>query len=175
MFPITSIFFSSKIWICTAPIDSWVHSFNEDYVLKQCFFGEHLIGSGKPIAIVESEKAAPIMSKCSPAFEWIATGGSNGLTDEKCMVLKGLDVTLFPDQWKHKEWKNKAEEIGLKCEISIKAEASFEKCQIGKGEAIDDYYLNIMKTLDSTPVKINPEWNDFVDDNPKLNLTKNQD
>ena len=30
-----------------------------------------------------------------------------------------------------------------------------------------------MKTLDSTPVKIDPEWNDFVDDNPKLNLTKN--
>jgi len=29
------------------------------------------------------------------------------------MVLKGLDVTLFPDQGKYKEWKQKAEEINL--------------------------------------------------------------
>ena len=135
----------------------WVHSFNEDYVLKQCFFGEHLIGSGKPIAIVESEKAAPIMSECNPAFEWIGSGGSNGLTYEKCMVLKGLDVTLFPDQGKYKEWKNKAEEIGLKCEISIEAEEWFEKGLIGKGEAIDDYYLkNDSDKL--KPKKIDPEW-----------------
>ena len=82
---------------------------------------------GKPIAIVESEKAAIIMSQCNSAFTWIAAGGSNGLTYEKCMVLKGLDVTLFPDQGKYKEWKNKAEEIGLKCEISIEAEEWFKK------------------------------------------------
>ena len=75
----------------------WVHSYNEKYILKQCFFGEHLIGSGKPIAIVESEKACLIMNKCVPDYEWIATGGSNGLTYEKCKVLIGLDVTLFPD------------------------------------------------------------------------------
>ena len=42
-----------------------------------------------------------------------------------------------------------------------------------KGEAIDDYYLKIKKSLDAEPVKLDPEWNDFVDDNPKLNLTKN--
>lgn len=75
----------------------WVHSYNEKYILKQCFFGEHLIGSGKPIAIVESEKACLIMNKCVPDYEWIASGGSNGLTYEKCKVLIGLDVTLFPD------------------------------------------------------------------------------
>ena len=113
------------------------------------------------------------MSECNPAFTWIATGGSNGLTYDKCMILKGLDVTLFPDQGKYKKWQNKAEEIGLKCEISIEAEEWFEKGLIEKGEAIDDYYLKIKKSLDVEPVKIDSEWNSFVDENPNLNLTKN--
>ena len=30
-----------------------------------------------------------------------------------------------------------------------------------------------MKTLDAEPIKIDPEWNDFVDENPELGLTKN--
>ena len=164
--------FKSKDYVYGKSPD-WVHSYDKNYVYKPCFFGEHLISIKKPIAIVESEKAALIMSECNPAFEWIGAGGSNGLTYEKCKVLKGLDVTLFPDQGKYHEWKNKAEEIGLKCEISIEAEEWFEKGLIGKGEAIYDYYLNIMKTLDSTPVKIDSEWNDFVDENPELGLTKN--
>ena len=54
--------------------------------------------------------------------------------------------------------ENKASEIGLKCHVAIWAEEWFKEGYIGKGEAIDDYYLNIMKTLDSTPVKIDPEW-----------------
>ena len=126
------------------------------------------------MAIVESEKAACILSVCNPYFTWIASGGSSGLNQKKCEALIGYEVTLFPDQGKYHEWKKKAEEIGLKCEISIEVEEWFEKGLIGKGEAIDDYYLNIMKTLDATPVKIDPEWNDFIDDNPKLNLTKNE-
>jgi hypothetical protein len=32
---------------------------------------------------------------------------------------------------------------------------------------------NLQKTLDGTPVKIDPDWDDFVDENPELNLTKN--
>jgi hypothetical protein len=31
--------------------------------------------------------------------------------------------------------------------------------------------MNYSKVI--KPDKIDPEWNDFVDDNPKLNLTKN--
>ena len=63
--------------------------------------------------------------------------------------------------------------MGLKCSVNTEVDKWFEQGLIAKGDAIDDYYLNIMKTLGATPVKIDPEWNDFVDDNPKLNLTKN--
>jgi len=154
-------------------VPSWVHSYNKHYTLKQCFFGENNISIYSPIAIVESEKAAIIMTICNPNFTWIAAGSDKGLNYDKCKVLKGLDVTLFPDHGRYEDWKKIASEIGLKCEISIEAEEWFEKGLIGKGEAIDDYYLNIMKTLDATPVKIDPEWDDFVDENPELNLTKN--
>ena len=69
--------------------------------------------------------------------------------------------------------ENKASEIGLKCHVAIWAEEWFKEGYIGKGEAIDDDYVTIMKTLDATPVKIDPEWDDFVDENPVLGLTKN--
>ena len=54
-------------------------------------------------------------------------------------------MTLFMDRGNHEEWKKKASEIGLKCAISTEAEKWFEEGLIGKGEAIDDYYLNLNK------------------------------
>ena len=147
---------------------SWVHSFAPDYSLKQCFFGEHLIQIDKPVAIVESEKAACILSVCNPAFTWIASGGSSGLNQKKCGALRGYDVTLFPDHGKYREWQKRASEIGLKCAISIEAEKWFEKGLIGKGEAIDDYYLNLNKQVKSLNLerrKIDPEWEPFYNQN----------
>ena len=137
----------------------WVHSYAPDYSLEQCFYGEHLIQIDKPVAIVESEKAACILSRCNPYFTWISTGGSSGLTQKKCEALRGYDVTLFPDHGKYEEWKKKASEIGLKCAISIEAEKWFEEGLIGKGEAIDDYYLNLSKEVKNIkPVKTDLSW-----------------
>tara|TARA_B110000902_G_C13957041_1_gene455937 strand:+ start:349 stop:570 length:222 start_codon:yes stop_codon:yes gene_type:complete len=71
-------------------------------------------------------------------------------------------------------WKKKASPIGLKYAISIEAEKWFEEGLIGKGEAIDDYYLSLNKEVKNIkPAKIDPEWNNSVDQNPDLNLEKN--
>jgi|TARA_B100000780_G_C20787812_1_gene312854 hypothetical protein len=60
--------------------------------------------------------------------------------------------------------------IGLKCAISIEAEKWFEEGLIRKGEAIYDYYLILNKKVkNKKPIKMDHEWNDFVD----LNLEKN--
>jgi len=147
---------------------NWVHSFAPDYSLKQCFFGEHLIQIDKPIAIVESEKAACILSRFNPYFTWIASGGSSGLTQKKCEALRGYTVTLFPDHGKYGEWQKRASEIGLKCAISIEAEQWFEQGLIGKGESIDDYYLNLnkeVKPLNLNRRKIDPDWVPFYKEN----------
>ena len=68
-------------------------------------------------------------------------------------------------------------EIGLKCSINTEVDKWFEQVLIDKGDAIDDYYLNGSKTLNE-PVKIvDPEWNDWLKENPGLkkewNLTYN--
>jgi len=69
-----------------------------EFSLKQCFFGEHLlIDKTKPIAIVESEKTAVIASVYLPQFIWVASSGLHGLNIDKCSILKGRTVILFPD------------------------------------------------------------------------------
>jgi hypothetical protein len=70
-------------------------------------------------------------------------------------------VTLFPDHGKYEEWKKKASEIGLKCAISIEAEKWFEEGLIGKGEAIDDYYLYLNKEVKN--IKPQPSVNASIE------------
>lgn len=69
-----------------------------EFAIQQCFFGEHLLRDNiNPVAIVESEKTATIASVYLPQFIWIAAGNLNGLNEEKCSVLKGRQVILYPD------------------------------------------------------------------------------
>ena len=75
-------------------------------------FGEHLlIDKTKPVAIVESEKTAVIASVYLPQFIWLAAGSLTNLNAEKCCVLKGRIVTLFPDLNGFEKWSNKAKEL----------------------------------------------------------------
>jgi hypothetical protein len=79
---------------------TWVHSVprQPDFNLRQCFFGEHLLQDiTRPVAIVESEKSALIASVYLPQYVWMASGGLDGLTRDKCQVLRGRNVTLYPD------------------------------------------------------------------------------
>lgn len=92
----------------------WLHKepyyrqFVHGDTLKQCFFGEHLLWQRPtdPVAIVESEKTALLMSAIRPEYVWLATGGSCGLQNpEKTKVLEGRDVTLFPDNGMYLKWR----------------------------------------------------------------------
>lgn len=103
-------------------LTTWFHKKSDagellfkDFNLQQCFFGEHLLKlePRKPVAIVESEKTAIIASKFIDKYIWIASGGSNGISHEKCKILKNRNVTLFPDLGKYKDWKAKANEHGF--------------------------------------------------------------
>jgi len=94
----------------------WVHKLKyAGFYLKQCLFGEHLLHDepDKPVAIVESEKTALIASHYLPDFVWLATGSLHNLSAEKCQVLKGRKVVLFPDVNAYTQWQQKATALQL--------------------------------------------------------------
>jgi hypothetical protein len=94
---------------------TWAHAALkiDNYTLRQCFFGEHLLNSRRSsvVAIVESEKTAIIASIYLPEFTWLAVGSLTNLTREKCEVLKGRKVILFPDLNGFDKWATKAKEF----------------------------------------------------------------
>ena len=96
---------------------NWVHKILklEDYSLKQCLFGEHLLEDeeekDKPVAIVESEKTAIMCSVFLDDFLWLACGSVNNLNYKTTQVLKGKNVVLFPDAGCYNLWNNKISKL----------------------------------------------------------------
>jgi hypothetical protein len=114
----------------------------EDFNLKQCLFGLHRITVelNKPIAIVESEKTAIIMSLVSPDFVWMATGSKANLKEEFLKPLRNRKIILHPDYGEFEDWQklvSKLKDKGYKIAISD----LLEKMQLKKGYDLADYYL----------------------------------
>jgi len=101
---------------------TWVHKALkiDNFNLNQCFFGEHLINNSlQPVAIVESEKTAIIASVYLPMFTWVAAGNKEGLNIDKCKVLKGRRVVLFPDLKAFEKWSSKAKEFSHIADFTV--------------------------------------------------------
>lgn len=128
---------------------SWAHSelHLQDFHLKQCLFGEHLLrGSySSPVMLVESEKTAVIMSHFIPDYIWLATGGKNGCFNREAMqVLRDRNVTLLPDLGATEQWKAKSSlllGICKKVSVSDILERIATKEQCNQGLDIADFFL----------------------------------
>jgi hypothetical protein len=128
---------------------NWVHSVLkiEGFNLKQCFFGQHLLkGNTKPVAIVESEKTAVIASVYLPQFIWVAVGSLTNLSAEKCKVLQGRSVTLFPDLNGFEKWRTKAKEISrvfpsIRFTVSDLLERKASETERQQGLDLADYLI----------------------------------
>ena len=46
-----------------------------------------------------------------PAFTWLACGSLTGLNPQKCAILQGRQVILFPDANGYQQWQTKAREL----------------------------------------------------------------
>ena len=147
---------------------AWVHSVMKypAYKLRQCFFGEHLLcDKSKPVAVVESEKTAIIASVYLPEFIWLAVGGKEGLSREKCNLLAGRSVTLFPDLNAFDLWTKKAKELSNITKFSVSDLLERKANQTEKLQGLDlaDYLIKFenkqfqfeKSNLDQGPLKIN--------------------
>jgi predicted P-loop ATPase len=96
---------------------------------KTCLFGEHLL-SDKIVCLVESEKTAIISSFYYPQYDWLATGGSNGLTVEKVQLLRDKQVYYVGDNDKAGKENSTLKKLAL---YNIKFQkVFFEKAQDGE-------------------------------------------
>ncbi|MFN7654852.1 MAG: DUF6965 family protein [Cyclobacteriaceae bacterium] len=125
---------------------NWVHSALKQpaFELRQCLFGEHLlIDKTKPIAIVESEKTAVIASVYLPQFIWLAVGSLTNLNAEKCSILKGRSVTLFPDLNGFEKWNNKAKELSHLATFTVSDLLERKATEAEKKQGLDlaDYLI----------------------------------
>lgn len=116
---------------------------------KTCLYGEHLLRGGNTIiCLVESEKTAFIASYFYPQFDWLATGGANGLTVEKVQLLKGKQVYYLADNdkaGKENSSIKKLDTYGIKYKI-----VQFEQAQ--ESEDLADLIIRGLRP-DIAPVK----------------------
>ena len=128
---------------------NWVHSIMklQDFNLKQCLFGQHLLNSdlSKPIAIVESEKSAIIASIAFPEFIWMATGGLMNLKYDMLKPLTKRKVILFPDAGCYDVWNDKVKDLpkNIHFMISDLVKNKSSKKEKEEGWDIADYIIPI--------------------------------
>lgn len=135
----------------------WVHKALNIENYKQCLFGEHLLtDKTKPVAIVESEKTAIIASVYLPQFIWLACGQLQGLNEAKCQVLKGRNVTLFPDLNGFEKWNIKAKELAHITSFTVSDLLESRASAIERQQGLDlaDYLIRFY-------------WKQFTEKRPK--------
>lgn len=122
---------------------NWMHKIMEydNYNLKQCLFGEHLLPcTTLPIAITESEKTAIIASVYMPEMVWLAAGSLHNLCVEKLQACSGRSITLFPDAGAYKQWAAIAATVP-NCTVAPFIEGLFTADEQSNGYDLADYLL----------------------------------
>ena len=123
--------------------NSWyVHNeVKEDFELVQVFFGEHLIKENpdNPVALVESEKTAILMSVFEPEYTWLASGGANMLNSYRLLRLPRLDL-VSPDEGEFENGSDRTKSF-FNRQMDGRVEKAFREDKISKGADILDLIL----------------------------------
>jgi type I restriction enzyme R subunit len=86
---------------------------------------------------------------------WLAAGNINGLSVEKCKVLKNRNVFLYPDLGAFEKWSLKAEELQeqYNCKITVSKLLEDEATDTDRTNGLDiaDYIITELTTKKTTP------------------------
>lgn len=153
----------------------------DDFKLKQCFSGEHLLSKypEKTIGIVEGQSTMIFMACLSLAainyqiksleyftrFIWICTGGSDGIGWKNVGVsdpLRFRKSILFPDAGFYNKWKEDSEEMkkkGLAIGVSDLIEKKFSEGLLKYNDDLRDYLESFTDDIKRycSPVVINED------------------
>lgn len=141
-------------------LPDWLNSYLDNEKKVSCLFGEHLLHQypTNPVAIVEAPKSAIYSTlyfgfpENPKNFIWLSSFNLSSLNIEKCKVLKGRKVLLFPDLSKDGKafelWSNKANEFqkelsNTKFAVSNLLERNATPEQKTKGLDLADYLINL--------------------------------
>lgn len=101
----------------------WLTKYEKNELKVSCLFGEHLLDKypNNPIALVEAPKSAIYgtlyfgFPSSEKSLLWLAVYNLSSLNVNKCKVLQGRDIFLFPDlsigSTAFNLWQNKAKEL----------------------------------------------------------------
>lgn len=136
------------------PLPEWLKCYLENDTMVSCLFGEHLLNKYEtnPIALVEAPKTAIIgtlyfgLPDNPKNFLWLAVYNLSSLNIEKCKVLKGRKVVLFPDLNAYENWSSKAKTFqrelpGTTFKVSDLLECKATDAEKAKGLDLADYLL----------------------------------
>ena len=139
---------------------TWVHSVLikkkviHNFTLSQCLFGLHLINEdkNKPVAIVESEKTACIMSELFDKYLWLACGSLSNINSKIFNSIKGRKIILYPDLSKDQKafviWNTKSsllQKKGFDISVSNLLEEKSTVTQSVYGLDIADFFIQNRK------------------------------
>jgi len=142
------------------PLPNWLEAYLNNDTKVSCLFGEHLLHKypNNPIALVEAPKTAIYgtlyfgFPKVAHNLLWLAVYNLSSLNFNKCKVLKGREVFLFPDlsnEGKAFElWSKKANLIqrrlkGTYFKVSDLLERLAPEPDKKKGNDIADYLIKL--------------------------------
>ena len=138
------------------PHITWVHSVLTkkkdilEFNLDQCLFGLQLLIEDKikPIAIVESEKTACIMSELFDKYIWLACGSLSNIKESMFLPLKARKIVLYPDisinAISTGKWSEKSKNLkkkGYNISVSTLIQENSSTHQQKQGLDIADFFI----------------------------------
>lgn len=133
---------------------SMLHIHGAAFKLSQAWFGSHLlpIFPTAPVAIVESEKTALIMTCIRPQYIWLATGGMRNFVPDKAPSLQGRKVYVYADADGHKEWEQRTSVL-IAAKV-LPADTMFPKWYVSEPEGSKRDIADLL--LDAAPLPFVP-------------------
>jgi len=123
--------------------------YNKDLEMGQCLFGEHLIRQypNKPIAIVESEFDAIILSLSVLNYNFMAIGEFENFNSKTINPLKDRLIVALPNSGNLKLWSDRANNINRDIGSNIEVLGRFEELTKRMGLKPNTSYSDLFELM----------------------------